>query len=199
MSKGEGLEGWTVDSSRYVIDHKYLKLRVDSCTTPQGGKVDDYFVLECGDWVNCVAIDTDDMVITLKHYRHGVQKYVTEFVGGMVDAGMSPEEAIKQELEEEAGYTGGTLYHIGTGYPNAASHSNKLHTFLAVGGTTNREQTLEVGETIIVEKVPLPILIEQMSAPDAMYPSMHIAALFYTINFIRTSSDPAIVRLKQSI
>ena len=198
MSTDNDLPIWTIEHSKYVVNDRFLKLRADSCVTPQGGKVDNYYVLELKDWVNCIAIDDNDNIVMLKHYRHGVQKYLSEFIGGGIETtDVSPEEAARRELEEEAGYTGGTLYHVGTGYPNPANHRNKVHSFLAVGGKIDREQNLEVGETIIVEKIPFKTVVEQMSAPGAVYQSLYIAALFYVINFIRASSDPQLQHLKK--
>jgi ADP-ribose pyrophosphatase len=191
---------WTIDTSEYLVDDKYMRLRLDSCTTPAGGKVEKYFVLEYNDWVNCLAIDGDDNVVMLNHYRHGVRKYLPEFVAGGIDTeDASPEVAARRELEEEAGYTGGTLYYVGAGYTNPASHTNKIHTFLAVGGRIDREQSLEVGESIVVEKVPFKQVIEQMSSPGTVYPVLYIAALFYIMNFIQASSDPALQHLKKYI
>lgn len=198
MNSDKDLPLWTIDGSSYVVNDRFLKLRVDSCTTPQGGKVGTYYVLELSDWVNCIAIDSDDNVIMLNHYRHGVRKYLSEFIGGGVEAtDVSLEAAARREVEEEAGYVGDTFYHVGTSYPNPANHTNKVHTFLAVGGKIDRDQNLEAGETIIVEKIPFKTVIEQMSRPDAVYPAIYIAALFHVMNFIRASSDPALEHFKK--
>lgn len=200
MNPNDDLPIWTIDNSEYIVNDRFLKLRADSCTTPRGGKVDNYYVLELSDWVNCIAIDEDDNVIMLRHYRHGVRKYLMEFIGGGIEiTDVSPEVAAKRELEEEAGYTGGTLYHAGTSYPNPANHTNKVHTFLAVGGKVDRDQNLEVGETITVEKMPLETVIGQMSRPDTVYSVIYIAALFHVMNFIRESSDPALTHLKKYV
>lgn len=200
MNTEKALPIWTIDSSEYIVKDRFLKLRADTCTTPQGGKVGRYYVLELGDWVDCLAIDEDDNVVMVRHYRHGVQKYLLEFIGGGIEAtDVSPEMAARRELEEETGYTGGILYHVGTGYPNPANHTNQVHTFLAVGGKIGREQNLEVGESIIVEKVPFKKVVAQMSAPDAVYPCIYIAALFYVMNFIRASSDPGLRHLKKFV
>ena len=199
MKHTPNLPIWTIDHSEYIINDRFLKLRADSCTTPQGGKVDRYYVLELNDWVNCIAIDEEDDVVMLRHYRHGIRKYLMEFIGGGVEEGELPEAAAKRELKEEAGYTGGSFFHVGTSYPNPASHTNRVHTYLAVGGKINQGQSLEDGETIYVEKIPLKTVIEEMSKPDSVYPAIYLAALFHVMNFIRVSDDIAVARLKPYI
>jgi len=196
MTTSKNLPTWTIDNSAYIINDRFLKLRRDSCTTPQGGKVGTYYVLELKDWVNCIAIDENDNVLMLRHYRHGVQKYIMEFIGGGMEEGESPEKAARREVEEETGYTGGFFFHVGTSYPNPANHTNRVHTFLAVGGKTSQDQNLEVGETIHVEKIPFKTAIKEMSKPNTVYPAIYIAALFHAINFIRASEDPVLEHLK---
>lgn len=199
MDTEKDLPIWTIDSSKYLVDDRFLKLRLDSCTTPQGSKVDTYYILEYGDWVNCIAIDSDDDVVMLRHYRHGVQKYLMEFVAGAVETGEQLEATARRELEEETGYTGGSLLHVGSYYANPGSHTNRVHTFLAVGGAITQDQSLDGGESILVEKIPLDAVISEMSKPDGEYSAIFIAALFRTMNFIRTSDDPALDRLKKYV
>jgi 8-oxo-dGTP pyrophosphatase MutT (NUDIX family) len=199
MNSDKNLPIWTIDNSEYVVNDRFLKLRADLCTTPQGGKVGRYYVLELGDWVNCIAIDEDDNIMMLRHYRHGIQKYLMEFIGGSIEENEQPEAAAKRELEEETGYTSGSLFHVGTSYPNPANHTNKVHTFLAVGGKISQDQSLEVGETITVEKIPFKTVIEEMSKPDSVYPAIYIAALFHVMNFIRSSEEPALEHLKKYV
>jgi len=197
MNSKKDLSIWSIDESEYIINDKFLKLRRDSCTTPQGGKVDTYYILELNDWVNCIVIDEDDNVIMLNHYRHGIQKRLLEFIGGGVEEGELPEVAARREVQEETGYTGGVLFHVGTSYPNPANHTNKVHTYLMVDGKISQDQSLEVGETMTLEKIPFRTMIEEMSKSGAVYPAIYIAALFHTMNFIRASNNPALAHLKK--
>ena len=200
MDSDKNLPIWAINSSEYIVNDRFLKLRADTCTTPQGDKVGRYYVLELNDWVNCIAIDQDDNIIMLRHYRHGVRKYLMEFIGGGIEAtDSSPEAAARRETEEETGYIGGTFYHVGTSYPNPANHTNQVHTFLAISGKISQNQNLETGETIHVERIPFKTVIEEMSKPDSVYPAIYIAALFHTVNFIRASEDAALEHLKKFI
>jgi len=199
MNLEKDLPTWTIDSSQYIVNDRFLKLRADNCTTPQGGKVNTYYVHEYGDWVNCIAIDEEDNVMMLRHYRHGVQKYTMEFVAGGIEVGELPEVAAEREAEEETGYTGGSFFHVGSSYVNPANHTNQVHTFLAVGGNISQEQNLEVGETIHVEKIPFKTVIEEMSKPGTVYPAFFITALFHAMNFIRASDDPTLQHLKKYV
>lgn len=90
------------------------------------------------------------------HYRHGIDEYLPESVsGGLEGHDISPEVGIKRELEEELGYTGGEIHHIGTNYPNPANHTNKVHSFIAVGGSCSQAQKLEKGEDLHIMKIRL--------------------------------------------
>jgi 8-oxo-dGTP pyrophosphatase MutT (NUDIX family) len=196
------MEKWETTSSKILVEDKWLKLRIDSYVTPAGGEVPAYYVLEYGDWANCVVIDSDNQLIMIRQYRHGIDDFVPEFVaGGIEKEDPTPEIGMKRELEEEIGYVGGELYRTGISYPNPASQTNKVYSFLAVGGSCSQNQKLEAGETITIEKVPLEELLKNLENPDSevIYQSLHIAALFFALNFINKSSLESLRELKAKL
>lgn len=185
------MQKWQITSSRTLINDKWLKLRVDSCVTPAGGKVDTYYVMEPNDWANCVVIDSDNNLIMVRHYRHAIKDFLLEFVsGGIEKDDPSPVVGIKRELEEEIGYVGGEIYQTGISYPNPGLQTNKVYSFLAIGGKCSKEPQLEAGESLSVEKIPLFKLIESIENPGSgvTYQAMHIVSLYAALNFIKKSS-----------
>jgi ADP-ribose pyrophosphatase len=162
------LEKWKITKSKTLVDDRWLKLRADSCITPAGGIVDTYYVAELPIWANCVVVDPENNLIMVRHYRHGIEEYLLEFVSGAIDkSDISPMAGMKRELEEEIGYVGGEIYQTGVSYANPGFQTNKVYSFLAIGGDCTKEQQLEAGESLSIEKVPLNELIQSMENQEA--------------------------------
>ena len=53
--------------------------------SPRTGKEHDFYVLNCNNWVNVVAITPDDHVVMVEQYRHGSNTVELEIPGGMID------------------------------------------------------------------------------------------------------------------
>ncbi len=189
---------WQTLSSQYLVNDRWLKLRADSCLTVDGHTKDPYYVLEQNDWLTCLAIDGDEAVM-IRQYRHGVQEYVLEMIAGWVDiTDASPEAAARRELAEEIGYSGGEVYQTGVSYANPANQTNKIYAFLAVGGSCNLSQALEIGEDLHVERIPLNQLAATMLNPGKaeICQSYGLANLLFARHYIEQSDLAALQVLK---
>jgi ADP-ribose pyrophosphatase YjhB (NUDIX family) len=196
------LKKWKTNSSKYLVNDRWLKLRADSCTTPEGHIIEPFYILEYSDWVNCFVVDDNHDVVMVKHYRHGIGEYIPELVsGGLEKSDSSPTEGIKRELEEELGYVGGEVYQTGVSYPNPASQPNKVYSFIAVGGSCKQEQKLEKGENLQIMKFPLKNLTGMLEDKSSgiIYPSMNLASIFLALNFIKNSDLPGLQELKKLV
>ncbi len=143
---------WEKLGSRYADDDLILfRTRFDEMRHPVSGRVFDRLVLESVDWVNCVAIDTEGRHVMVRQFRFGVGATTLETPGGMVDPGEDSETAIRRELLEETGYTGGTWRYLGAVTPNPAVHNHLCHHWLAEGVMPDGEMDLGDGEHIHVE------------------------------------------------
>ena len=193
------LKKWQTNSSKYIVNDRWLKLRADSCATPDGHIIEPFYVFEYSDWVNCFVVDDNNDVLMVLHYRHGIEEYLPELVSdGVEESDISPEEGIRRELEEELGYTGGEIHHIGTNYPNPANHTNKVHSFIAIGGRCTQTQKLEKGEDLHIIKVPFKKLANEIESRTLTtpYQSMHLLAMFLALKFIRHSQLKSVQKLK---
>lgn len=193
------LKKWTENSSKYILEDPWFKLRVNSYTTPEGHVIEPYYMIESTDWANCFVIDENLDVVMVNHYRPGADAYLPELVSGGLEAkDGSAEAGMRRELEEEIGYVGGKVVEIGVSYPNPARQDNKVFSFIAFGGSCSQEQKLEKGENLQILKVPLKDfmrLLEQRG-PGVIYQSMHLATIFFALNFVKHSDLPELQKIK---
>jgi ADP-ribose pyrophosphatase len=176
---------WKITSSTYLVNDHWLKLRADACITLSGREISPFYVIEYGEWVNCLVLSNDGEVTVLRHYRHGIDDFVLEIVGGGVDKGEEPEMAIRRELEEEIGLKGAEICLTGVSYANASNQTNKIHSFIALGGAFDGKKVDEVGADFEVVKMPLDELIELVEGQSKVLQSSHLTAIFFALNFLK--------------
>lgn len=169
---------WKLLSSNYIHKGVWATLRTDRCEMPDGRIVEDYYVLEYSDWVNAVAVTEDNQIILVRQYRHAVGQVSLELPGGVMDAGETPEAAIKRELLEETGYAFEDLELLSELWPNPSTGNNTVRCFLATGGKKVTGQHLDEHEDIVVEFYSINE-VRQMLARNEIKQAMHVAGLFY--------------------
>ena len=184
MNENE-LKKWETKSSTYLVNDRWMKLRADTCVTPTGHEVSPFYVIEYGEWVNCLVLRDDNEVTLLRHYRHGIDDYVLEIVGGLVDAGEMPEATVRRELEEELGLRSAVIHLTGVCYPNPQIQTNKTHCFIALGGTFDGKQEYEPGADFQVIKMSLDELIKTIENQSEIMQSLHLTSIFFALTFLK--------------
>ncbi len=124
-------EPWKKISSQPLGDYRIFRLRSDRVISPRTQQAHDFFVIDCVNWVNVIALTPDRQLVMIEQYRHGSNTVELEIPGGMIDpTDADPIAAAVRELREETGYVGEHPQIIGEVYPNPAIMSNTCYTVL---------------------------------------------------------------------
>lgn len=146
---------WRTVATETVVADRWIHVRADDCIDARGRRIAPYYVLEYGDWVSVLAVDTEGRALLAEEYRHGAGVVALGTVGGGAESGEDPRAAAVRELREETGYEAAELHELGATWANFGSHTNRVHHYLALGCTRVGEPSLDDTEMIALHRVPL--------------------------------------------
>lgn len=118
---------------------------------PVRGTEREFIVLQAPDWVNVVALTTDDRLVLVRQFRFGIDALSLEIPGGVMEPGEDPVAAGLRELREETGYSGGRARLLGAVHPNPAIQANRCHFVLVEGVARSHDLAWDADEEIHVE------------------------------------------------
>jgi 8-oxo-dGTP pyrophosphatase MutT (NUDIX family) len=160
-------------------DFRIFSLRSDIKISPRTGREHDFFVMDCVNWVNVVAVTPDQQMVLVQQYRQGTDTVELEIPGGITDAhDSSPVATGCRELREETGYEGGRARIIGEVFPNPAIMSNTCFTVLVENCRLAGDVQFDSGEDLITRLVPV-AEVPGLVASGKIRHSLVIAALYH--------------------
>jgi ADP-ribose pyrophosphatase len=171
----------TVLNSRLVYTGRVFRVRSDRVRFPEGG-ISNLDIVEHGGAVVIVPRLDRDRLVMVRQYRYAAGTELLEFPAGTLEPGEAPEVCAQRELQEEIGYSAGTLEKLG-GFFLAPGYSTEyLHIFLADGLAESRLPGDE-DEQLVVETRTV-AEIEAAARSGEIEDAKTLAALYMTMPFL---------------
>lgn len=173
------LKPWPKTSSKELGDYRIFKVRSDEKVSPRTGQTHDFYVIECVDWVNIIALTPDDKLVMVEQYRHGSNTIELEIPGGIMDAkDVSPVATGVRELREETGFEGENGRLLASVFANPAIMNNSCHTVIVENCSLKHGVEWDSGEDMVTRLVPIAEIPDLVASGKIKHPLV-VVALYY--------------------
>ena len=101
------IQPWKTKSTKQLANYRIATVSSAIRTNPRTQRDHEFYVMNCPDWVNILAITPNEEMVMVEQFRHGTNTVDLEIPGGVMD----PEDDSAlvtgiRELREETGYEG---------------------------------------------------------------------------------------------
>ncbi len=150
----KNLTEWKVHESRVILKTPWFELFRDSCETPSGHLVPEYYTWKKRDGVLVFPVTPDGQAVLIGQYRHGIGRVCIDYPGGTIDDEQTIFDAARHELLEETGYTAESFEQIGS-FVMDSSYSNQTSHFLIARECRQVARPSNPQEETVVISIPL--------------------------------------------
>ncbi len=126
--------------SKLLYDGKILKLRFDTVTLPDG-ELSTREIVEHPGAVAIVPVTADGRIVMVRQYRHAIRTLMLEIPAGKLDPGEDPLTCAFRELEEETGFSAGSLKYLSSVYTTPGFTNEVIHLYLASQLSETKQKT----------------------------------------------------------
>ncbi len=140
-----------------IYKGKIVNLRVETTSLPNG-VIATLEIISHPGAAAVVPFKNESTVVLVRQYRHAVGDYIYEIPAGKLSPGENPKECAQRELEEEIGYTAGTLEPVVSflttpGFTNEVIHIYKGTNLIAGIQNLGHDEIIEVVEMPMTEAI----------------------------------------------
>lgn len=133
---------YKIIESDILFRGKVFDLRIDKIKYNSGNEGIREIAVHPGGAV-VLPVKDDGKLVMVSQFRYPFEKFMLEFPAGKLDHNEDPEVCALRELQEETGYTAGSIQKLGSISTTPGFCTEVLHLFMATGltpGEHNREE-----------------------------------------------------------
>lgn len=128
------MQSWKTRARRTVWEQPpWLTIEQHTVELPDGRVIPDWAWVITPDYVNVVAVTTDQRWLCFRQTKYAVQGSTLALVGGYLEPGEQPLPAAQRELREETGYEAATWTELGHYPVDGNRGAGTAHLYLAQG------------------------------------------------------------------
>ncbi|QSH94246.1 NUDIX hydrolase [Treponema phagedenis] len=173
---------WAPQGSKEICETRVFTVKEIESLSPKNEKKT-FVSIFAPEWVIVIPRIVDSTgtayFLMVTQWRHGSAALSTEFPGGVVDKGETPEQAGLRELLEETGKEAVHIEPLGILYPNPAIMQNRSHVFLADCGEKTVAKHLDLDEFLESEAFPVHEILKKLGQPPFDHALMCSAMFLY--------------------
>lgn len=173
------IEKWKTLSKKLIGNFRIFDLFQYEREHPKTHKTTNFYAMDSTNWVNIIPITSDNEIILVEQYRHGIDSTTLELPAGLMELNEDPKDAAMRECLEETGYEGeGDAIFLGRVKPNPAYLNNFCYHYLWLNCKKKYDQHLDENEDINVIKLPISKIKDMIESGEIDH-SLVISALFF--------------------
>ena len=173
------IQPWKTKSTQQLANYRIATVSSAIRTNPRTQRDHEFYVMNCPDWVNIIAITPNEEMVMVGQFRHGTNTVDLEIPGGVMD----PEDNSAlvtgiRELREETGYEGVDARILGEIAPNPAIMNNYCRTVLIEQCELKHATEFDSGEDIQTKLIPV-CEMDHLVASGAIQHSLVVVAFYH--------------------
>jgi ADP-ribose pyrophosphatase len=144
------IQPWIIIEERDLSPSEWMPITQHKVQLPNGKIVEDYYYCKLGNVALVIAFTTNNKIVLVRQYKHGIGQIVLELPGGMQHNHADMKACALAELEEETGIRAkeDTVVSLGVMSGNPTKTNQVTYGFLATDVVFNAQQKFDDNEDI---------------------------------------------------